>query len=403
MNKYNQSKHNFYFIIVILFVLGIGIGYAVLSERLTIDNTISYDSMKWDIGFTSTSDNGGSVTSIPTISSDKKSITISCDLGTSTKSETCIAKATITNNSTFDITLNEIPTINYDNTYIESIEVRWDNHTTLDNANFSNNDYIKKNKSEDILIKITTKELSNNTLPSTTTSIPISLTMNWQQSTTEIPSLIQKLSGDGTRAGSELKIGEEHFYIVSNDGTNAVLLAKYNLEVGKSCVLNRGYQCTAIENPSSLQSEKAIGYTSSGYSTTGNYGVVAYSQTNYWYSEGLKSEYGTSYPAYVYDENSNIKTYVDSYRNYLESLGLSIKEARIIKQEELVGLGCSTTNYDCFNAPSWVFSTSYWSSSANDEYFIWYVYSDNTFFNFDYANKWDFGVRPVIVIPSSEI
>ena len=61
MNRYNQAKHNFYFIIVMLFILGIGIGYAVLTERLTIDNTISYASMKWDVGFASVEDAGGTI------------------------------------------------------------------------------------------------------------------------------------------------------------------------------------------------------------------------------------------------------------------------------------------------------------------------------------------------------
>ena len=118
MNRYNLAKHNFYLIIVMLLILGIGIGYAVLSERLTIDNTISYDSMKWDIGFTAASNNGGSITSVPSISSDKKSITISCDLGTSTKSETCIVKVTVTNGSTFNIMLSEAPIITYEDIYI---------------------------------------------------------------------------------------------------------------------------------------------------------------------------------------------------------------------------------------------------------------------------------------------
>ena len=151
--------------------------------------------------------------------------------------------------------------------------------------------------------------------------------------------------------------------------------------------------------------EKAIGYTSSGYSTTGNYGVVAYSQTNYWYSGGLKSEYGTSYPAYVYDSKSNIKTYVDNYANYLESLGLTITEARLIKQEELVELGCSAEDRKCTDAPSWVYSSTYWTGSASgtSELAIWDVISNGNFHSDTHANSEEIGVRPVIVIPSSEI
>ena len=36
----------------------------------------------------------------------------------------------------------------------------------------------------------------------------------------ETPSPVSIVSGDGTKVGDEIKIGEEHFYVISNDGTN---------------------------------------------------------------------------------------------------------------------------------------------------------------------------------------
>ena len=90
MKQANFEKNKFLGIVLFLLVFAIGIGYAILTETLTISNTVNYDSMKWNIGFTSTSDNGGSKTSIPSISSDKKSINISCDLGTTVSSETIL-------------------------------------------------------------------------------------------------------------------------------------------------------------------------------------------------------------------------------------------------------------------------------------------------------------------------
>lgn len=220
----------------------------------------------------------------------------------------------------------------------------------------------------------------------------------------ETPSPISIVSGDGTNVGDELKVGEEHFYVVSNDGTNAVLMAKYNLEVGSNCVYNGYYTCTEIENPTGLQSEKALGYTSSGYNTNGNYGVVRFSSKNYWYSSGLKSEYGTSYPAYVYDDNASIKNYVDNYAEYLEELGLTIEEARLIKQEELVGLGCDANDLICTSSQhDWVYATSYWSGSAYNFIFLWIVASNGDFYYDSYNFDSKYGVRPVIVISSSEI
>ena len=220
----------------------------------------------------------------------------------------------------------------------------------------------------------------------------------------ETPSPIEMVSGDGTKVGDELKIGEEHFHVISNDGTNVTLLAKYNLEVGSNCIYNTGYQCTEIENPSGIQSEKALGDTKTGYNTTGNYGVVPFSSTLYWYSGGLLEKYGSSYPAYVYDDNASIKTYVDNYKTYLEGLGAVVNSARLIKQEELVNLGCSTDEWTCTASDyEWLYTTTYWSGSARSNDSVWYVNSNGHFVSRDYDISSNYGVRPVIVISSSEI
>ncbi len=41
-----KNKNNLMFIIIILFVVALGIGYAVLTEKLTINNTVSYGETK---------------------------------------------------------------------------------------------------------------------------------------------------------------------------------------------------------------------------------------------------------------------------------------------------------------------------------------------------------------------
>ena len=41
MKRNKQQKRKMYFTLVLLFILFMGIGYAVLSQQLTIDNTIS--------------------------------------------------------------------------------------------------------------------------------------------------------------------------------------------------------------------------------------------------------------------------------------------------------------------------------------------------------------------------
>jgi hypothetical protein len=297
--------------------------------------------------------------------------------------------------------LSEAPIITYEDIYISSVDVTW----LKKSSSIIALDGIVAGNSEDIQIKVTTKELDESMLPEKTLSISITLEMNWVEAdgTEKIvdQETLELVSGDGTHVGDELKIGNEHFYVVSNDGVDVVLLAKYNLEVGNKFIDEFGMWMEAeIENPSGLQNENMLGYVSG---LTEYYGVVPFSSTNYWYGNGLKSEYGQSYPAYVYDDNASIKVYVDDYAEYLGGLGLTIKEARLIKQEELIELGCSVENHKCNEAPSWIYNISYWSGTASDEDTVfvvdYYGYIAGKFYG-DYNEA---GVRPVIVILSSEI
>ena len=38
-------------LLLLIFLIALGIGYAVLSQQLSISNTVNYGSMKWDVGF----------------------------------------------------------------------------------------------------------------------------------------------------------------------------------------------------------------------------------------------------------------------------------------------------------------------------------------------------------------
>ena len=137
---------------------------------------------------------------------------------------------------------------------------------------------------------------------------------------------------------------------------------------------------------------------------TARNGTIAFSTTNYWYSNGLKSEYGTSYPAYVYDSNSTMYTHIENYKNIIEQeYGVDVVEARPIKYEELTHerIGCSAADYTCTGAPEFIYSTSYWSGSAAYTYDVWRVDSDGSFVDGSYDIGLNNGLRPVIVISKS--
>ena len=210
------------------------------------------------------------------------------------------------------------------------------------------------------------------------------------------------VSGDLHTVGSVVKIANEEFYVIGHeDSTHVKLLSKWNLNVGSNA------KPTAELN---LQDSDVRGYVNSstpGYvSGMQKYGNVAFSSTNYWVdaSNNLLSTYDSSYPAYVYDSNTNIKQYVDTYVTYLTNQGINVS-GRLIKQEELVSLGCNASKYYCDSsgthggtAPEWVYQTAYWSGSAYGRSDLWRVSSDGTFSNYNYVHGTYFGVRPVIIL-----
>ena len=173
--KEKKEKKKFYLLILLLLLLFFGIGYAILSERLTMKGTVDYDTMNWNVGFYNAVDGGGTVLSNASISTDKKTITLTCNVGSSTLSETCIAQATVKNEGTFNIKLNETPNVTYDEKYINSVDILWVN----DSTKISVNDSLAAGTSKDVQIKITTKELGSGNLPTEDLSIPVSISMNW--------------------------------------------------------------------------------------------------------------------------------------------------------------------------------------------------------------------------------
>ena len=242
--------------------------------------------------------------------------------------------------------------------------------------------------------------------------------------------------------GDEVAIDTEHFYVISSNSTNTVLLAKYNLLVGD--VYNKNgsnWEFTKTLTTSDigygLQSETAKGY----YRGCTDYtGVVAFSGKGYWDNAncvsngsgstncpgtaGLKSEYANSanaagksgdystpYPyvynssmssvaptytygnpsGYAQDNGYTIAYYVEGYVNRLKSLGAPNNiTGRLLTYEEANSLSSTIKG-------NW----SYWLGSASIRSGVRSVYGGGV----NYSNFWsDFssGVRLVIVVSTSE-
>ena len=118
----------------------------------------------------------------------------------------------------------------------------------------------------------------------------------------------------------------------------------------------------------------------------------------------LLSKYGTSYPAYVFDENSLLYEPLNNYKSYIKTtLGKTSVSTSLLSYEQAVSLGCDNDNRTCAAAPSWLYSTSYWLGSAYGFNSVWRVASDGDFDSYIFYHEDNFGLRPVITISKTDL
>ena len=242
------------------------------------------------------------------------------------------------------------------------------------------------------------KDITASDLPTQSETLNLSFEVNYTQADETGTSVSNNgkeslrpsiISGDLETVGSEVAIGEEHFYIISSDEDSVTMLAKYNLHVGK--VVDSSWRPVLLENPTGIQDSSAIGNFDDFSDDNPVIGTLEFSSSKYW--EGASS--GT----YVYDSRSTLYNYVENYRVYLESYGAVIEEARLIKVEELVALGCSSSSNSCKSAPSWVYSTSYWTGNFLNENFVNSIFAGGSYIaSSEYGYDIGHGIRPVITL-----
>ena len=227
-------------------------------------------------------------------------------------------------------------------------------------------------------------------------------------------------TGDELCLKSPTGLYDQCFNFIRYDENNdAVLLAKYNLNVGPK----------AKGTATGIQESDVIGET---FDDAPDYGAVRFSpDTSYWWDSNpslLKSKYGSSYPAYVYDHdlvtepvfnvypsgtvcNTNgfsIAYYVEPYKPLLETYGATIKEIRLLKLEEAEasGIGCSANNSRC-PTDGFITNTSFWLGTAANRDHVYLVKTNGNFYRDTYildGNNGDsIGVRPVIVVEKSNL
>ena len=376
--------------LVAVCVFTLTIAYAALNAVLTIQGSAKVSSAEWDIYLSNPRvTNGSATTDIPQI---KTSSTLEFSTTLNLPGDFYEFTVDVVNDGSIDAMIDGVtktPSLTETQAKYLNYIVEYQNGESINTKQL-----VAKNSFVRLLVKLEfRKDISASDLPTTSETLNLSFTVNYVQADTTgtnvtdngVKKAYEVISGDLQTVGSEVAIGEEHFYIISSDEDSVTMLAKYNLYVGG--VYNSGWTAYGDE-PTGKQDSTMLGWVSSGKPYKG---TTAFSSS---------TQKGTNYSDY---SGSIIEGYVNNYNSYLITQGVTPTEARLITKDELNSLGCNTSNYSCRTAPSWVYATSYWSETANGSNNIWGIYSDGEVYdNIPYKEN-DIGVRPVITISKSVI
>ena len=374
--------------IALISISTLTIVYAALSVTLNITGTADISAASWDVHLDNVKLNSKSVTATAPTITNGTTATFSTVLNM--PGDFYEFTIDVVNDGTIDAMIDGItktPTLTEAQAKYLNYIIEYQNGESINTKQL-----VAKNSFVRLKVRVEyRKDITASDLPTTSETLNLAFTVNYVQSDGTASSVADNGVYDPYKIGNEKCFGSECFYIISSTEETVTMLAKYNLYVGGE--YNSSWTAYG-EEATGKQNSNMLGYVR-GQSI--RKGTTKFSNTNYW------SSTVSSYPAYVYDSNSTLYSYVENYKTYLSTLGVTPIEARLITYEELESLGCSGSDKSCSEAPEWVYATTYWSGSAFVTYDVWIVDSFGYFvYNF-YGCDDGAGVRPVITISKSLI
>ena len=415
-------------VVLLIVVAGLTVAFAALSATLNINGTAYLDAAKWGIKFENLSEpvSVGTATTTGTakIEETKSAEITGINVSLSTPGDKVTYTVDLVNEGTINAKIDKI-----EKTELTSKQQKYLTFkvTDKDGKEVSEGDILSAGETRNLTITIEfIKDLTKEDLPTSTSTISLSYKLNFVQTDEKATT-----SGSSKQACTSFdkkdtyNVGDvialcntstnksEDFYVIKDNGDTVEALAKYNLLVGNTAVWGAyltGVTLTPIstsEEGYGLQNSIAANYEwdiETGYPKTNTIiGGIPFAESEYWVDSynKLLSKYGSSYPANVFDSNSNLYLPLNNYEAYLKgTLGKSSVTTKLMTYEDLIDLGYSNDSQE--SVPSWVYNVNYWTASADGSYVL-NVHShgvlDGTDFSFPGGV---FGLRPVITIKKSE-
>ena len=440
-------------VVLLIVVAGLTVAFAALSSSLNINGTAYLDAAKWGIKFENLSSPTkiGSVTTTGTakIEETKAAEITGINVSLSTPGDKVTYTVDLVNKGTINAKIDSI-----EKTQLTSEQQKYLTFKVTDKngKEISQDDILSAGETRNLTITIEfIKDLTKEDLPTNASTISLSYKLNFVQTDEKVTS-----AGQGTQQActsfdkkDAYNVGDvialcntstnksEDFYVIKDNGDTVTALAKYNLLVGDTVEWDwNTFTQTKITPISTSEEGYGLQNSIAAYMEWNSEGIplnntikgaIRFANPDktkkkdncsdlfgcyygYWidnaFNRSLLGKYGTSYPAYVLDNNSNLYEPLNNYENYLKNtLGKSSIVTKLMTYEDLTSLGCSRKDSSCKSAPAWVYSVNYWTSFAIGENTVLNVSSDgNGSFGGSYLDySGIFGLRPVITISKSEL
>ena len=417
---FSRNRKALYVILgmTIISVLTLSVVYAALSTTLQINGNAEVLASSWDIHLDNIVLNNQSATKTkPTITSSTTA-TFSTEL--SKPGDYYEFTVDVVNDGTIDAVINSVtktPELTTTQKKYLNYIVEYQNGEAI-----TTEQLVLKKTSVRLKVRIEFRnDISASDLPATSETLNLSFKVNYVQSDENIENttisnnghLLNFISGDINTIGSEISIGDEHFYLVKNDGTKAILFAKYNLYIGYQIDQSTGI-FEELSDPTGIQDSRALGsqWDENGKATNFPWrATLPFGDSSYWWDEET-STYKDSYQinavesgvsrAYVYGQESNFYKDVENYKKYIEYQGINVEAARLIKLSELIELGCNVADGSCPTEYPWLFNTASWTGTAYDGTYVHCLTSAGLLARSARHLDYITGVRPVLEISLSQ-
>ena len=396
-----RKNKSIYIVLIIVLLIGVTIGYAVINSTLNINGKSNISKNTWDVYFDNVvvKDDSVEAVKIPTVT-DKT--TVDFEVALNLPGDFYEFTVDVVNAGSIDAMIESItkePELTEAQQKYLNYTIAYENYEAI-----TTKQLVEKEEFVRLKVRVEYKsDITASDLPQSTETLNLGFLLNYVQSDGTGVSVNNNgikvkpvANGSLDEIGTIVTIGDQQFYTIGTEGENVKLLSMYNLYVGGEFNYDTGVWTAYGDEATGKQDSTMLGYVS---------GQSVRKGTTEFSSDTQK---GTKYTDY---NGSIVEGYVNAYKDILEGeeYGIDVVEARLITKEELTSndIGCNLDDYTssgtCSGAPSFIYSTSYWSGSAYVDNVVLFVSSIGSFvYNYYFYDR-EFGVRPVIVIPKSYI